>query len=141
MWQRLVKDLMTLAVMSRGRLIIALGAGGPGFDRSLLGGASPTAGDRHDRVIEFCRLLDRPLTYWPGTWHGCRRENAPWFRPGSPAALPGGGTGGQRRTGQAFRRRRRRRSGDGWVTLGARESTLGDQEWWAEVRHTARRME
>jgi hypothetical protein len=34
-----------------------------------------------------------------------------------------------------------RRPGDGWVTLGAKESSAGDEEWWAEVHGTSRRMD
>jgi hypothetical protein len=34
-----------------------------------------------------------------------------------------------------------RRPGDGWVTLGARDSSLPDEQWWHEVARTARLMD
>jgi alkanesulfonate monooxygenase SsuD/methylene tetrahydromethanopterin reductase-like flavin-dependent oxidoreductase (luciferase family) len=130
----LAKDLMTLDVMSGGRLNIALGAGAPGFDASVLGGRTLTPRERHDRFVEFCRLLDRlltsPVTDWSGDWYtavGARRVPGPAPDPRPPGMRLAASTA--------------RRPGDGWVTLGAGDTSLGDREWWAEVSVTARRMD
>jgi alkanesulfonate monooxygenase SsuD/methylene tetrahydromethanopterin reductase-like flavin-dependent oxidoreductase (luciferase family) len=139
----LAKDLMTLDVMSGGRLNIALGAGAPGFDASVLGGGTLTPRERHDRFIEFSTLLDRlltsPVTDWSGDWYtavDARMIPGPVQDPRPPFLVAANGPRGMRFAASAARR-----PGDGWVTLGATESSLGDQEWWAEVRGTARRMD
>jgi alkanesulfonate monooxygenase SsuD/methylene tetrahydromethanopterin reductase-like flavin-dependent oxidoreductase (luciferase family) len=139
----LAKDLMTLDVMSGGRLNIALGAGAPGFDAAVLGGETLTPRERHDRFIEFSMLLDRlltsPVTDWSGDWYtavDARMIPGPLQDPRPPFLVAANGPRGMRFAASAARR-----PGDGWVTLGATEPSLGDQEWWAEVRSTARRMD
>jgi alkanesulfonate monooxygenase SsuD/methylene tetrahydromethanopterin reductase-like flavin-dependent oxidoreductase (luciferase family) len=139
----LAKDLMTLDVMSGGRLNIALGAGAPGFDASVLGGRTLTPRERHDRFVEFSSLLDRlltsPVTDWMGDWYtavGARMIPGPAQDPRPPFLLGADGPRGMRLAASAARR-----PGDGWVTLGAGDTSLGDREWWAEVSVTARRMD
>jgi alkanesulfonate monooxygenase SsuD/methylene tetrahydromethanopterin reductase-like flavin-dependent oxidoreductase (luciferase family) len=139
----LAKELMTLDVMSRGRLDIALGAGAPGFDASVLGGGEPTPRERHDRFIEFCLLLDRLLTSsvtdWSGDWYtavDARMIPGPVQDPRPPFLVAANGPRGMRLAASTARR-----PGDGWVTLGAKESSAGDEEWWAEVHGTSRRMD
>jgi alkanesulfonate monooxygenase SsuD/methylene tetrahydromethanopterin reductase-like flavin-dependent oxidoreductase (luciferase family) len=139
----LAKDLMTLDVMSRGRLNIALGAGAPGFDALVLGGEALPPRERHDRFIEFCRLLDQlltsPVTRWSGDWYtavDARMIPGPMQDPRPPFLVAANGPQGMRFAASAARR-----AGDGWVTLGAKESSLGDREWWAEVSRTTRRMD
>jgi alkanesulfonate monooxygenase SsuD/methylene tetrahydromethanopterin reductase-like flavin-dependent oxidoreductase (luciferase family) len=139
----LAKDLMTLDVMSGGRLNVALGAGAPGFDASVLGGETLAPRERHDRFMEFSALLDRLLTSsvtdWSGEWYtavDARMIPGPVQEPRPPFLVAANGPRGMRFAASAARR-----PGDGWVTLGATESSLGDREWWDEVRGTARRMD
>ena len=139
----LAKDLMTLDVMSRGRLTIALGAGAPGFDASVLGDRPLAPRERHDRFVEFHRLLDRlltsPVTDWSGDWYSAvdaRMIPGPAQSPRPPMLVAADGPRGRRFAASAARR-----PGDGWVTLGAGDRSLGDREWWAEVGTTARRMD
>jgi alkanesulfonate monooxygenase SsuD/methylene tetrahydromethanopterin reductase-like flavin-dependent oxidoreductase (luciferase family) len=137
------KDLMTLDVMSRGRLDVALGVGAPGFDRSVLGGEALSAVSRHERFVEFhgllARLLSEPVTTWSGDWYsavGARMIPSPTQRPRPPFHIAADGPRGMRLAASAARR-----PGDGWVTLGARDSALPDEQWWHEVARTARRMD
>ena len=139
----LAKDLMTLDVMSRGRLTIALGAGAPGFDASVLGDRPLAPRERLDRFVEFHRLLDRlltsPVTDWSGDWYSAvdaRMIPGPAQSPRPPMLVAADGPRGMRFAASAARR-----PGDGWVTLGAGDRSLGDREWWAEVGTTARRMD
>jgi alkanesulfonate monooxygenase SsuD/methylene tetrahydromethanopterin reductase-like flavin-dependent oxidoreductase (luciferase family) len=139
----LAKDLMTLDVMSRGRLNIALGAGAPGFDASVLGGRTLAPRERHDRFTEFYSLLDRlltsPVTDWSGDWYtavGARMIPGAVQDPRPPFLVAADGPRGMRFAASAARR-----PGDGWVTLGAGDTSLADREWWTEVSATARRMD
>ncbi len=55
------KDVMGLDVISGGRLLLGLGAGGAGFDAGVLGPA-PTPAARTRRFAEFTAVLDTLLT-------------------------------------------------------------------------------
>lgn len=57
----LAKDLLALDDVSRGRLIVGVGAGGTGFDASVLGQEPWSSAQRHERFEEFARALDRLL--------------------------------------------------------------------------------
>jgi alkanesulfonate monooxygenase SsuD/methylene tetrahydromethanopterin reductase-like flavin-dependent oxidoreductase (luciferase family) len=54
----LAKDLIALDDISSGRLIVGVGAGGTGFDSSVLGQESWSAARRHERFEEFARALE-----------------------------------------------------------------------------------
>jgi alkanesulfonate monooxygenase SsuD/methylene tetrahydromethanopterin reductase-like flavin-dependent oxidoreductase (luciferase family) len=56
------KELMTLDDISGGRLTIGIGAGGDGFDASVLGQAPWSRRERSDRFVEFVALLDELLS-------------------------------------------------------------------------------
>lgn len=138
----LAKDLMTLDVMSGGRLTVALGAGAPGYDAAVLGGPALSPRQRLDRFIEFRDLLDRllttPVTDWSGTWYtavDARMIPGPAQDPRPPFLVAADGPRAMRTAAGAAR------PGDGWVTLGARDTSLGDDEWWAEVGAKARAMD
>jgi alkanesulfonate monooxygenase SsuD/methylene tetrahydromethanopterin reductase-like flavin-dependent oxidoreductase (luciferase family) len=55
------RELVTLDDLSGGRLTVGLGAGGPGWDASMLGQPTWSAGERAERFAEFVTLLDRLL--------------------------------------------------------------------------------
>lgn len=55
------KDVMGLDDISGGRFVLGLGAGGEGFDASVLG-TPPTRPERTRRFTEFVEVLDRLLT-------------------------------------------------------------------------------
>ncbi|MGW3954512.1 LLM class flavin-dependent oxidoreductase [Streptomyces sp. NPDC004752] len=58
----LAKELISLDDISGGRITIGIGAGGTGFDATVLGQESWTPRERADRFAEFVPLLDRLLT-------------------------------------------------------------------------------
>ncbi|MFF4752306.1 LLM class flavin-dependent oxidoreductase [Streptomyces sp. NPDC002514] len=58
----LAKELISLDDISGGRITLGIGAGGNGFDATVLGQESWTPKERADRFAEFVPLLDRLLT-------------------------------------------------------------------------------
>ncbi|MFF7330564.1 LLM class flavin-dependent oxidoreductase [Streptomyces sp. NPDC008150] len=58
----LAKDLISLDDVSGGRITLGIGAGGNGFDATVLGQEPWTPRERADRFGEFVPLLDRLLT-------------------------------------------------------------------------------
>jgi alkanesulfonate monooxygenase SsuD/methylene tetrahydromethanopterin reductase-like flavin-dependent oxidoreductase (luciferase family) len=66
----LAKDLMTLDDLSGGRLTVGIGAGGTGYDATVLGQSPWSPGERAERFAEFVTLLDRLLTGPATTWQG-----------------------------------------------------------------------
>ena len=57
----LAKDLIALDDLSDGRITLGLGAGGSGFDATVLGQDAWTPRERGDRLAEFVPLLDELL--------------------------------------------------------------------------------
>ena len=138
----LAKDLMTLDVMSEGRLTVAMGAGGPGYDAGVLGGPELTPGQRFERFAEFQELLDlllrQPRTTWSGAYYravDARVIPRPRQSPRPPFLIAANGPRAMRLAAAAARR-----PGDGWVTLGP-PGTTAEADWWAGVTATAARME
>ncbi|MFE9612800.1 LLM class flavin-dependent oxidoreductase [Streptomyces sp. NPDC006012] len=58
----LAKELISLDDISVGRITLGIGAGGNGFDATVLGQEPWTPKERADRFAEFVPLLDRLLT-------------------------------------------------------------------------------
>ena len=69
----LAKDVMTLDHISQGRLTLGVGAGGVGFDSTVLGGEVLAPAARGQRLAEFVELLDlllrQPTTSFRGTYY------------------------------------------------------------------------
>ncbi len=79
----LAKEAMTLDHVSGGRLTLGMGAGGTGFDATVLGGDVPTPGQRVDRLTEFLAALDLLLREPAASYRG------PYFTVVDARMLPG----------------------------------------------------
>ncbi|MEO1056107.1 MAG: LLM class flavin-dependent oxidoreductase [Actinomycetota bacterium] len=112
----LAKDAMTLDHISNGRLTLGIGAGGLGFDASVLGQQPLTPGQRVDRLGEYVESIDGLLrgttTSYAGEYvtiddarmlPGCVQQ------PRVPLAVA---AGAPRSIGLVAR------FADGWITLG-----------------------
>ena len=66
----LAKDLMTLDDISGGRITLGIGAGGSGFDATVLGHAQWSPRERADRFGEFLPLLSTLLQQDVTTYYG-----------------------------------------------------------------------
>jgi alkanesulfonate monooxygenase SsuD/methylene tetrahydromethanopterin reductase-like flavin-dependent oxidoreductase (luciferase family) len=138
----LAKELMTLDVMSAGRLLVGVGAGGPGFDAAVLGQPAPSGRKRADRFDEFVTLLDQllrqPSTTWSGDWFSAveaRMIPGPLQRPRPPIVVAGNGPRGIRLALS---------TGDGWATNGVADppgAGQGGEDWWDGVADAARRLD
>ena len=78
------RELITLDDVSDGRLTAGLGAGGEGWDATILGQAPWSASERADHFDEFVRLLDLVLRGPTTTFTG--RTSAPTRRRTNPVA-------------------------------------------------------
>ncbi|MGA8116220.1 MAG: LLM class flavin-dependent oxidoreductase [Actinocatenispora sp.] len=110
----LAKDLMSLDDISGGRLTVGVGAGGTGFDATVLGQQPWSAAERADRFGEFVPLLDQllrePVTDHTGRFyaaHEARMVPGCVQRPRAPFLIAATG-----RRGLALAAR----YGQGWVT-------------------------
>jgi alkanesulfonate monooxygenase SsuD/methylene tetrahydromethanopterin reductase-like flavin-dependent oxidoreductase (luciferase family) len=118
--------------LSGGRLLLGVGAGGTGYDQTVLGGSELPPGARAERFEDFVELLDLVLTDGATggvTWHGrhysavdARSIPGCVQRPRVPFVIASGGPRTMRLA---------TRFGQGWVTNGG---TAADQgAWWQEV--------
>jgi len=112
----LAKDAMTIDHISNGRVTIGLGAGGTGFDATVLGQPDLGPRQRADRMAEAAEVLDGllrgSLTNYSGHYYelnearvlpGCLQ------RPRLPLAIAAGGPRTLRTAAQF---------GDAWITYG-----------------------
>jgi alkanesulfonate monooxygenase SsuD/methylene tetrahydromethanopterin reductase-like flavin-dependent oxidoreductase (luciferase family) len=133
------KELMTLDVMSGGRLIAAIGAGAPGFDAAVLGQPVLTPRERQHRFEEFVTLLDLLLrnqrTTWSGEWFRsveARTIPGPVQRPRPDFVIAANGPQGMRLA---------RSKGQGWLTSGTAARDASPDEWWSGVGAATRRFD
>jgi alkanesulfonate monooxygenase SsuD/methylene tetrahydromethanopterin reductase-like flavin-dependent oxidoreductase (luciferase family) len=132
------KDVATLDEISGGRFILGVGAGGTGFDATVLG--TPVLGprERHARFIEFTRALDTLLRFekpgsggvdFAGDWYTAdhaRMVGMPTQHPRVPLAVAANGPRSIRFAAEMA---------DTWVTTGPQAES--DAEWWQGVERMA----
>jgi alkanesulfonate monooxygenase SsuD/methylene tetrahydromethanopterin reductase-like flavin-dependent oxidoreductase (luciferase family) len=112
------KEVVTLDQISGGRLTLGIGAGGGGWDATVLGHARWSARERADRFAEFVALTDRLLrqreTSYTGEFysaHEARTFPACVQQPRVPLAIAATGARGMRLAA---------RHAEIWVTTGDR---------------------
>ncbi|MDE3086741.1 MAG: LLM class flavin-dependent oxidoreductase, partial [Acidobacteriota bacterium] len=65
-----VKDLVTLDDLSGGRIVAGIGAGGEGWDATVMGQRPWSRRERAERFAEFVELTDLLLRVPAVSWHG-----------------------------------------------------------------------
>jgi alkanesulfonate monooxygenase SsuD/methylene tetrahydromethanopterin reductase-like flavin-dependent oxidoreductase (luciferase family) len=135
------RELVTLDDVSQGRLTLGIGAGGTGFDATILGQLQWSRRERVERFVEFVALLDRllrePATSYEGkfysasearTYPGCVQ------RPRIPFAIAATGARGLRLAATY---------GETWVTTGDPTSgqRLGAKDGAGVVRQQMDRLD
>jgi alkanesulfonate monooxygenase SsuD/methylene tetrahydromethanopterin reductase-like flavin-dependent oxidoreductase (luciferase family) len=133
------KELMTLDELCQGRFVLGVGAGGTGFDATVLGDPEPTSGQRVARFAEFVETLDLLLTQ-PSTTYG-----GEWFRAVEARMVPGS----VQRPRMPFvvaangprAMRVVARHGQGWATTGITPPEDGADRWWATLPDAIGRLD
>ena len=137
----LAKELMTLDDISAGRLIAGLGAGGTGFDATVLGDTVLQPGSRAARFEEFVSVLDQlltnPLTNRVGDRYSAldaRMIPGCVQKPRVPFVIAANGPKGMAVAA---------RYGAGWVTTGPTTPPTGPdlEGWWRTVAGLSRRFD
>ncbi|MEU3454909.1 LLM class flavin-dependent oxidoreductase [Micromonospora sp. NPDC006766] len=131
------RQVTALDDISDGRVLLGLGAGGIGFDATVLGGETLPPGRRVDRFAEFTELLDLILredgTTWRGEWFAAvdaRNNPGCVQRPRVPFVMAANGPRSMRLAA---------RFGQGWVTTGLGGDDL--ETWWSSVEDLSARMD
>jgi alkanesulfonate monooxygenase SsuD/methylene tetrahydromethanopterin reductase-like flavin-dependent oxidoreductase (luciferase family) len=134
----LAKDLMTLDDVSNGRLLVGMGAGGVGFDATVLGGEVLPPQRRAERFEEFTELLHALLTRSRTDYAGdyfqstdARMIPACVQQPRPPFIVAANGPRLMRLAA---------RFGQGWVTTGTTEGADGLAAWWDGVAELSDRF-
>ena len=131
------KELMTLDDVSGGRLIATVGAGGTGWDATVLGRPPLTPRQRVARLDEFVTLLDLLLRQSETSWRG------EWFEAVEAMMIPPGSrqrielvvaANGPRTIAIAAR-------ADGWATTGPESQDVTLDQWWSRVGALTRTLE
>ena len=132
------KELVTVDEISGGRLNLGLGAGGIGFDATVLGADVLAPKQRADRFTEFVELLDQLLvadhTAYAGRYFeavDARTVPLPLQEPRIPFVIA---ANGPRMMRLALR------YGSGWVTTGTSDPADGLAAWWTNVERLAVRF-
>jgi alkanesulfonate monooxygenase SsuD/methylene tetrahydromethanopterin reductase-like flavin-dependent oxidoreductase (luciferase family) len=130
------REIMALDDISNGRFLLGIGAGGKGFDSTVLGQSELSGRERVDRFTEFVSLLHQILRNDRTTYDGryfsavdARRAPGP-LRGEIPFIVA---ANAPRSTALAAR------YGDGWITTGTQTESL--QRWWSAVGENCRRFE
>ncbi|KXK59426.1 luciferase [Micromonospora rosaria] len=123
------RQVTALDDISDGRVLLGIGAGGIGFDATVLGGETLPPRVRVDRFTEFTELLDRVLTEdgttWRGEWYAAvdaRNNPGCVQRPRVPFVVAANGPRSMRLAATY---------GQGWVTTGLGGDDL--PSWWQSV--------
>ncbi|MGW6443562.1 LLM class flavin-dependent oxidoreductase [Lentzea sp. NPDC055074] len=123
------RELLTLDDVSDGRFTLGVGAGGAGYDTTVMGDKAPLPRDRTARFGEFVELLDQLLvkdrTSWQGEFYAAEEaRSAPGCvqRPRVPFVVAANGPKAMRIAA---------RFGQGWVTTGPPTEDL--DAWWRGV--------
>jgi alkanesulfonate monooxygenase SsuD/methylene tetrahydromethanopterin reductase-like flavin-dependent oxidoreductase (luciferase family) len=113
------RELIALDDLSGGRLTLGIGAGGVGWDASVLGQVPLSPGERADRFAEFVELTDQlllqPQTSYRGVYyaaHEARSIPGCVQQPRIPFAIAAAGPRGMRLAAGY---------GESWVTTGDRQ--------------------
>ncbi|MEU7909126.1 LLM class flavin-dependent oxidoreductase [Actinoplanes sp. NPDC049118] len=124
------REITALDDISRGRLLVGVGAGGIGFDAEVLGRPELTPRRRVDRFAEFLTLLDLLLSNdrvdFAGDYYqavDARSTPGPAQSPRTPLVVAANGPRALRLAA---------RYGDGWVTTGA-QALDDEQAWWRSI--------
>ena len=134
------KELMTLDDVSGGRLTVGVGAGGEGWDATMLGDAAWSAAERTDRFIEFVTLTDQllraPATTFDGRFystHEVRSVPGCIQQPRAPFVIAATGPRGMHVAAE---------HAQAWVTTGDRRSAgpVGAADGAAMVRGMVERL-
>ena len=130
------RSVTALDDISDGRLLLGLGAGGLGFDATVLGGEPLPPKERVARFREFVELLDAVLVRDSTTWKG------EYFEAVDARSTPGSvqlprvpfvvAANAPRSIALAAE------FGQGWITTGAPTEDL--EEWWTAVAERADRF-
>jgi alkanesulfonate monooxygenase SsuD/methylene tetrahydromethanopterin reductase-like flavin-dependent oxidoreductase (luciferase family) len=133
------RELMTLDELSQGRFVLGVGAGGTGFDATVLGDPEPTPGQRVAKFNEFVEALDllltQPKTSYAGEWFrsvdarmvpGCVQQ------PRLPFVVAANGPRAMRVVAS---------HGQGWATTGVTPSEDGPDRWWAALPDAIGRLD
>jgi alkanesulfonate monooxygenase SsuD/methylene tetrahydromethanopterin reductase-like flavin-dependent oxidoreductase (luciferase family) len=133
------KELMTLDELSQGRFVLGVGAGGTGFDATVLGDEELTPGQRVARFAEFAEALDllltRASTTYDGAWYrSVEARMAPGCvqKPRLPFVIAANGPRAMRVVA---------RHGQGWATTGLTPSADGPERWWATLPDAVGRLD
>ncbi len=130
------RELLALDDISSGRFTLGVGAGGGGYDTTVLGNEGPVP-SRSGRFGEFVELLDTLLTSERVTWRGrhysavdARSTPGCLQRPRLPFVVAANGPKAMRVAA---------RFGQGWITTGAERDDLGS--WWESVADACARFD
>lgn len=130
------RSVTALDDISDGRLLLGLGAGGLGFDATVLGGEPLPPKERVARFREFVELLDAVLVRDSTTWKGEYFEAVDARSTPGSVQLPRApfvvAANAPRSIALAAE------FGQGWITTGAPTEDL--EEWWAAVAERADRF-
>ena len=133
------KELMTLDDVSQGRFQLGVGAGGAGFDATVLGGTDLAPRQRVERFAEFVELLDllltSPTTTYDGQWftaRDARMHPGCVQQPRLPFVVAANGPRAMRVVA---------RHGQAWVTTGVTPPDDGEQRWWAALPDACERLD